>query len=130
MKFYNQYYSNLFKYILKERIKFIDKIDFKYELVLLIDAVEHFNKDKENWLLESYYHNLLKTKQIEKMILKIKNDLLCSLLNFGRFVESNLKYFLILTKSKNHQKYKFNNIQETHMYGQRRILPKIILHLL
>jgi len=53
LKFYNLYFSiNLFKYILKEIIKFVDKIDFKYELVLLIDVIEHFNKDKENWLLE------------------------------------------------------------------------------
>ena len=70
------------------------------------------------------------TLKIENKPETFYNDLLWSLLNFGRFVESNLKYFLILTKSKNHQKYKFNNIQETHMYGQRRISPKIIFHLL
>jgi hypothetical protein len=42
-------YNNIYS---EDIIKLVDKIDFKYELVLLIDVLEHFNKDQGKWLLE------------------------------------------------------------------------------
>jgi len=36
-------YNNIFS---EDIIELIDRLDFKYELVLLIDVLEHFNKDQ------------------------------------------------------------------------------------
>lgn len=43
-------YNNIFS---EDIIELIDRLDFKYELVLLIDVLEHFNKDQGKWLLET-----------------------------------------------------------------------------
>ncbi|MGB9168935.1 MAG: methyltransferase domain-containing protein [Nitrososphaeraceae archaeon] len=42
-------YNNIFS---EDIVKLIDRLDFKYELVLLIDVLEHY-KDQGKWLLET-----------------------------------------------------------------------------
>ena len=48
--FYNRLYD-------EDAINIIDKIDFAYDLVLLIDVLEHFNKEQGNSLLSKVIRN-------------------------------------------------------------------------